>query len=357
MKIDTEISQIRLLITTSCNCQCSYCLIAKTDELMSESIARSAITTLIRSQGNNKMILIYGGEPLLNAGLIKKITKFSIDLANKTKKQLKISIATNGLLLNKPILDFFKRNGVLCSISSAGIDALHDKFRVRRNGSGTSKELSNKTKLALNTLSADQISAILCVHPSQINSLFDNFKFLLRQGFKNFNIEIIFDKGWTHSKAAIFTREFNKLLSFIYAQISAKNYIYINPLNRAFQNKDKDNVKQSCGLLENCLEVWPNGGLSFYPYINGKYKSTSNVGNVTKGLDNNFAECDFIVNKLKCNACCEHYYSRLPKLHGRHILANRDHISRIWATSIQKEAKKSKNFDTYIKKVKIRKFE
>lgn len=357
MKIDTEISQIRLLLTTSCNCRCRYCLIAKTNELMSESTACNAIKILLSSKGKKKMALLYGGEPLLHAGLVKKITNFSLDLAKKAKKQLKISIATNGLLLEKPILDFFRMNGVLCSISTAGTRPLHDKFRVYKNGIGTFKELSNKTELALKTLSPSQLSAIICVHPTQIGSLFDNFMFLLRQGFENFNIEIIFDKGWTRNTTSIFVKEFNKLMTFVYTKIREKQYIYINPFNRAFQDKNDGKIGQCCELFKTGLEVWPNGSLSFYPYIGGKYKARPIIGNIAKGLNSNFAECDLIARKAKCDPCCKRYYSRLPKLRGRHVLETRDHLSDLWGTYIQKKAIKSIIFKDYIKKAITRQFE
>ena len=77
--------------------------------MMDILVAKAAVGSLLKSPGLSKEILIYGGEPLLEFALVKKISLFAKKEAQKNKKELVVSVATNGLLLDSEKLLFFQK--------------------------------------------------------------------------------------------------------------------------------------------------------------------------------------------------------------------------------------------------------
>lgn len=77
----------------------------------------------------------YGGEPLLNFDLIKKIVRYIDD----TYPDIGIyyAITTNGTLLNGDTCDFLMDHGFSIAVSIDGPQKEHDRNRVYKNGNGT----------------------------------------------------------------------------------------------------------------------------------------------------------------------------------------------------------------------------
>jgi len=97
LNFSKEIYALRLSITTGCILGCKYCFVKKTNQMMDFLTAQKAIDLLLISPGKKKLLLIYGGEPLLHPSL-KKIILLALDKAKNLKKELDISLATNCLL-------------------------------------------------------------------------------------------------------------------------------------------------------------------------------------------------------------------------------------------------------------------
>ncbi len=124
-----RINRIKLTITTQCNLNCDYCFVKKTNEYMELATAKNSVDLLLRSQGKDKLLSIYGGEPLLNFKLIEKISPYAISQAEKLKKNLIITVCTNATLLEEKYLDFFKKYNIKLIVSLAGEKSGQDKFR------------------------------------------------------------------------------------------------------------------------------------------------------------------------------------------------------------------------------------
>lgn len=134
------------LMTDDCNLNCNYCFIKKgmgTDyktSSMSEETAIAGLDMYSRlSSGDDhdeRTIVIYGGEPLLNSEttimLIKKITEYRN--AGLLHKKTITSIVTNGTLLTDEILEAIKANGVALGISIDGSKLAQDNNRKFNSG-------------------------------------------------------------------------------------------------------------------------------------------------------------------------------------------------------------------------------
>ena len=98
---DDPLSILFLEITEQCNFGCSYCIYSEnypnerteTSKNMSFDTAKKAVEGLIPLSKNNIMIGFYGGEPLLNMGLIRQIMNYSKE--KFPDKEFGFSMTTN----------------------------------------------------------------------------------------------------------------------------------------------------------------------------------------------------------------------------------------------------------------------
>ena len=109
--------QISLLVNSRCNFRCSYCYAAqsRTDaELSAERIAPFLdrwMSNPCWAPGTELEISFSGGgEPMLSMPAIAEIVPSAIALAERRRRRLRFSMATNGSLLDAGTLDFLERH-------------------------------------------------------------------------------------------------------------------------------------------------------------------------------------------------------------------------------------------------------
>lgn len=139
--LERGINSLILQVTQSCNFKCRYCAYAKEGDInhnigrnhsqknMSWDIAKQSVDFLWEHSKDEWGISIsfYGGEPLLNFDLIKKIVDYS-----KKKfetKSLKFVMTTNGSVITDEIIDFLVKNDVVLTFSLDGPEYLHNRHR------------------------------------------------------------------------------------------------------------------------------------------------------------------------------------------------------------------------------------
>jgi uncharacterized protein len=131
-----------LNVTEKCNLRCRYCVFSgiyknrrsHSEKQMPWEIARLAINNHIMRSGSVLRFSFFGGEPLLNFRLIKKIVNY---VEEKTTKKVYWSMTTNGTLLTPDIWAFLKEHDFLITVSLDGPKEIHDRYRTDRNGKGT----------------------------------------------------------------------------------------------------------------------------------------------------------------------------------------------------------------------------
>lgn len=135
-----------LLLAQSCNMACTYCLngqktYRKTRGQMSESVGLAAVDAFSDqiNPGGKLDIVFFGGEPLLNWNLAKKIIRHcENDLrSRKSDQTFTYHLTSNLTTLPSDFIEWAKRFGitVLCNID--GPPSIHDKTRPYLNGRGT----------------------------------------------------------------------------------------------------------------------------------------------------------------------------------------------------------------------------
>ncbi len=178
------LSTIVLNVNTGCNLGCTYCY--KEDlqtpargEKMSFEIAARSVDLLLEQAAQRERVgvVFFGGEPLSNVPLIRRVVEHAERRGAETGKQIDFSLTTNATLLTPELADFFDAHRFGLSISIDGPQAIHDRNRRSVGGKGThavvarkaamligryrSKPIGSRVPLAAGTVEIEAIHAYL----------------------------------------------------------------------------------------------------------------------------------------------------------------------------------------------------
>lgn len=134
-----------LELTQQCNLRCRYCTFGggfadhrhHSGMRMSEPVLEQAIRAAVTHGRDLDEIGLgfYGGEPLLALDSLHLAVRLAERHAHG--KRLRLSITTNGALIDRPTAGFLADAGFTVLVSLDGPRSLHDRFRVQRNGEGS----------------------------------------------------------------------------------------------------------------------------------------------------------------------------------------------------------------------------
>ncbi len=145
---------LELMVTHACNMRCRYCygslsadgwqeaphLYGADDSGMSLETAIKGVDYLFEASGKltKLSVIFFGGEPLLELPLMKKVAAHVREKEAETGKKADLSLSTNALLLqDKRVIDFLMKQKVGCQISIDGPKAMHDQSRCLPDGIGS----------------------------------------------------------------------------------------------------------------------------------------------------------------------------------------------------------------------------
>lgn len=174
-----------------CNLDCKYCFYLEKERLyrsgepwrMSDEVLESFIRQYIQQQGGSEINFAWqGGEPtLLGLDYFRKIVSLQDRLAGG--KRIHNALQTNGTLLDDAWCEFFTERNFLIGLSIDGPRALHDCYRVDKNGRSTfdavmrGLELLRKHQTQFNTLTV--------VHRGNSDQPLEVYRFLKQIGSRH----------------------------------------------------------------------------------------------------------------------------------------------------------------------------
>ena len=160
---------IVLPISAKCNLNCPYCF-AKTDNgynfqnFTTQSINEIAEFLINNIKENEHLtIIFFGGEPLLNMEVIKyTVTLFKTKYPNQS---INYSITTNGTILDKRIITFFKENKFSVLLSIDGPDNEFNLRKYKNGKSSFSKVMKNIELLKKNNIGFELRATLINNNP------------------------------------------------------------------------------------------------------------------------------------------------------------------------------------------------
>lgn len=106
-----------LHVSHDCNLRCKYCFASQGDFhgerlLMDLETGKAAIDFLLENSGNRRNLEVdfFGGEPLMNFNLVKKLVEYGDERQKEYGKNFRWTLTTNGMLLNDEINEFLNEH-------------------------------------------------------------------------------------------------------------------------------------------------------------------------------------------------------------------------------------------------------
>lgn len=144
---------ICLHVAHDCNLACKYCFAGKGEYdgpkgLMSFETGKRALDFLVEQSGarHNLEVDFFGGEPLLNWDVCKKLVEYGRSIEKKYNKNFRFTVTTNGVLLNDEIMDFCNKEMGNVVLSLDGRKETHDRLRITRKDTGSYDMIIDKFK-------------------------------------------------------------------------------------------------------------------------------------------------------------------------------------------------------------------
>lgn len=137
-----KITHLRLCMSENCNLSCTYCYVDCKNENanMPFEVAQKAVKgffSLLQNENRTGDVTFFGGEPIINWKILKEVILYIKELDPERKVFKKVSMVTNGTLLDKEKALFLKNHSVLVSISYDGPKDVNDKVRITKMGKGS----------------------------------------------------------------------------------------------------------------------------------------------------------------------------------------------------------------------------
>ncbi|MCI6159628.1 MAG: thioether cross-link-forming SCIFF peptide maturase [Selenomonadaceae bacterium] len=143
-KVRGLVKSICLMIAQDCNLRCKYCFgdggsYGQTRAVMSPEVGRKAVDYLIQASGPRKHLEMdfFGGEPLMNKKTVKAVTEYARQREKETGKKFKLTMTTNGMLLDDETIAWLNDNDFALVLSLDGRKEVHDAMRPTAGGKGS----------------------------------------------------------------------------------------------------------------------------------------------------------------------------------------------------------------------------
>lgn len=172
-------SNYRLTInpTLNCNFACWYCYETHIKKSMSEEIYQNVLKfiqrTVLRTDIQTFELDWFGGEPLLYyKKIVQPLTLFAKEICDKENKYFTCGITTNGYLINKEMIDFFRNvNMQSFQITLDGSKDFHNKIRYTQDKKGSYDKIIENVILLAEELRPQNLTLRINYTSESFNSI------------------------------------------------------------------------------------------------------------------------------------------------------------------------------------------
>lgn len=282
-----EVGMVSLLVVQGCNLRCTYCYgdggQYHDSGVMNFDTAKNAVDYLIHKSNKSKLtICFFGGEPLLNFPLIKKVVEYCHKKIENTDKTINFSMTTNGTLINSEIEEFIIKNRIGVQISLDGDRDTQNKNRFDISGRGSYDEVIEKTK-RLRELGRLGVRATLTPYNTNIVKIYEHLESLK---FRQIIISPAFNL-LSESDYKQITNSYIEWFRYLAGELKKGNYSYVKKAKQFLQELQKIDralVRTvACGVGRNLLAIDIHGNV--FPCQRFVAIKESCMGNIATGLE------------------------------------------------------------------------
>ncbi len=255
---------------------------------MSHSTAQNIVDFVFQnSQPDEKIEFGYfGGEPLLEFGLIQEITRIIREHPLYSSERVTFTVTTNGTLLTGAMMEYFVNNDIVLCISCDGPPHIQDSHRRFRNGRGSSALVENNIVDALKTFPLIPVNAVYS--PDNLESLPDVVEYLVSLGVKRIFLNPDISAIWSIKEATALPRIFERIgkLYLDYYTRGTPEYISLIDSKTSVILRGGYLPMEKCRMGRGELAFAPSGNV--YPcerLIGGDDGRLHCLGNINTGID------------------------------------------------------------------------
>lgn len=321
-KRQSVVKALCLHIAHDCNLACKYCFAGKGEyhgekSLMSFEVGKAALDFLIANSGNRKNLEVdfFGGEPLLNFDVVKRLVEYGREQEKKHEKNFRFTLTTNGILLDDDVIEFANREMSNVVLSLDGRKEVHDNLRVGRSGKGSYDIILPKFKRLVENRDGKNYY-IRGTYTRYNKDFASDILHMADLGFKELSIEpVVAAPSEPYSLREEDVPELCEQYEILAKEMLKRNkngqgftfYHYMIDLNNG-----PCIVKRisGCGVGTEYLAVTPEG--DFYPCHQFVGNKDFLLGNVFEGIKNKSVQDEFklcnVYAKEECKECFAHLY-------------------------------------------------
>lgn len=315
------VKSLCLHVAHDCNLRCRYCFAGTGDfghdrGLMTKEVGERAVEFIIENSGKRKHCEMdfFGGEPLMNMPVVRHVVAYVRRREQETGKVFKLTLTTNGVLLNAENRRFLDENNISLVLSLDGRKAVHDHMRPTAAGTGSyDRVLANfretvKARGGENYFLRGTFTAQNLDFTADVLDMAD-------QGFNLLSVEPVVAKDCDYAieeahLPQIFA-EYEKLAAAYLERRAQGNGFFFFHFNMDINHGPCVAKRLSgCGAGHEYFAVAPNGDL--YPCHQFVGRDAYLLGNlfdgvVKKDLPQHFRNAH-VLNKEKCRGCWARFY-------------------------------------------------
>ncbi len=315
------VKSLCLMVAHDCNLRCKYCFADTGEfgggrELMTNEVGERAVDYLIEHMGPriHSEIDFFGGEPLVNMPVVRHLTEYIRAKEKTTGKKFKLTLTTNGLLLNEENRKFFNDNNISLVLSLDGRKETHDRMRPDAGGNGTYDRVLPNFKALVDSRGGDNYY-LRGTYTKYNLDFTDDVLSMADAGFDILSIEPVVAKDAPYdieeSDLPRVYEEYDRLVdAYLKRHREGRGFFFFH-FNMDLSNGPCVAKRLAgCGAGHEYMAVAANGDL--YPCHQFVGREKYRLGSVFEGVTDNhwpkyFRE-SHVLNKPKCRDCWARFF-------------------------------------------------
>ncbi|MBR2179661.1 MAG: thioether cross-link-forming SCIFF peptide maturase [Selenomonadaceae bacterium] len=316
------VKSLCLMVAQDCNLRCKYCFgdggsYGNKRAVMSEEVGRRAVDFIIENSRNRRHCEIdfFGGEPLINFKVVKAVTAYVRQRELETDKVFKLTLTTNGMLLNDDTIKWLNDNNISLVLSLDGRKEVHDAMRPDSTGHGSYDRALKNFKRLVDTRKGENYYLRGTYTKNNLDFTADVLD-LNDKGFDILSVEPVVLKdsplGFTETDLPRINEEYDRLTAaYLKRQREGKGFFFFH-FNMDLSNGPCVAKRLSgCGAGHEYFAVDVNGDL--YPCHQFVGRDKYKLGSVFSGVDDpqgwsEYFRQSHVLNKPKCRECWARFF-------------------------------------------------
>lgn len=322
------VKSLCLMIAQDCNLRCKYCFgdggsYGQERAIMTPEIGMKAVDFLIEASGPRKHCEMdfFGGEPLMNMKTVKAVTEYVHKREAETGKKIKLTLTTNGILLNDANIKWLNENDFSLVLSLDGRREVHDNMRPTVGGQGSYDKAVANFKKCLDSRKGGSYdyrgiyTFLRGTYTHENMDFTDDVLSMHDAGFDILSMEPVVMKdsplGFTEDDLPRLSEEYDRLVDAYMERHRAGKGFFFFHFNMDLSNGPCVAKRLSgCGAGHEYFAVAENGDL--YPCHQFVGREKYKLGTIFEGVTDHelpgyFRE-SHVMNKEKCRNCWARFF-------------------------------------------------